>query len=203
MALLSDVREQIKSELIITGSIYDAQIETAICSALRQLRTRKFWFLEKLANLTLTISTNSLTLPTDFGCAGIFELINSGVRLSDKRGFDFISLEALRSLYWVNDPINTAQPVACAISNGTLYFSDIADKQYTIPAIYYQKDATLPTSGQTSIWFDDGYDVVCSLGKYIFKRDSQQYTATEEDGSMVELYLEALGRQHERYEGGR
>lgn len=201
--LLSDVRTQIKSDLIITGSDYDSQIDNAIRSALRQLRTRKFWFLEKSANLALSSGFSSLTLPTDFGAAGMFDIIVGGTRFTHGTGFDFLSYEDLRKTYWTTDPLTTSQPIACAVSNGSLYFDCIADAAYTVPTIYYQKDATLPQAGDTSIWFDDGYDVVESLASMIFKRASQQYTLSEEDGSIAALYMQALQRQHERYEGSR
>ena len=203
MAVVSDVRDQIKSDLIIVGTDYDTQIDNAIRSALRQLRTRKFWFLEKSANLTLSQSESSLTLPTDFGSPGVFDLISGGTRLSHRRGFDFISYEDLRSMYWNTSPLDTQTPVACAVSGTSLHFSHIADQEYTVPAVYYRKDAAAPGAGDTSVWFDDGYDVVRSMAQYIFKRDSQHYKPSEEDGSMVSNYMEALKRQHEQYEGSR
>lgn len=204
MADLSDVRGQIKSDLVIIGTDYDAQIDNAIRSALRQLRARKFWFLETITDLTLSATASTLTLPTNFGCSGTFDLITSNIRLSHERGFDFLSLGDLRSLYYTTSPLQTGQPLACAESNGTLYVSHISDVSYTIPAVYYAKDATLPSGdSDESVWFDDGYDVVRSMANYIFKRDSQHYTASEEDGSMVRNYTEALGRQHERREGSR
>lgn len=200
---VENMREQIKSDLVIVGTIYDAQIDTAIRSALRQLRIRKFWFLETIANLTLASGSSSLALPDNFAAPEIFDLISGGSRFTDGDSFDFLSFEDLRAKYWTDNPIPTGTPVACAISNRTLYFSHIANQEYTIPSVYYAKDATEPQASDTSIWFDDGYDVVRSMAQYIFKRDSQGYTASEEDGSMVTNYMSALGRQHERFIGGR
>ena len=204
MTSLSDIRSQIKSDLVIVGTDYDTQIDNAIRSALRALRKRKFWFLEVTDDLTLAASASTLTLPDNFGTAGTFDIINGSERLVNKRGFDFLDYNKLRNLFYRVYPLPTAQPEACAVSNGTLYFSTIADKAYTVPAVYYQQDATLPTSdANTSVWFDDGYDAVRSLANMIFKRDSQHYTRTEEDGDMYNRYMLMLNRQHERYEGSR
>lgn len=203
MAVVSDVLDQIKSDLVIVGSDYDTQIVNAIHSALRALRKRKYWFLETIADLTLPIGESSLTLPTNFSTAWSFDLINTGEVLVDRNGFDFIDLNEMRNNYYRVSPLPTVQPNACAISKNTLYFSSIADKEYTIPAIYYEQDATLPTTSETSVWFDDGYDVVRSLAYMIFKRDSQHYTASEEDGNMYQRFLTTLNRQHERFEGSR
>lgn len=200
---VATMREQIKSDLVIVGTIYDTQIDAAILSALRQLRIRKFWFLETLADLTLASGANSLTLPTNFAAPDTFDIISGGSRFTDGDSFDFLSLENLRAKYWTSNPVTTGTPVACAVSNRTLYFSHIANQEYTIPAIYSAKDVGTLAAGDTSIWFDDGYDVVRSMAQYIFKRDSQGYTAGEEDGSMVTNYMSALGRQHERFEGSR
>lgn len=204
MANVSDIRDQIKDDLVIVGSTdYDNQIDKAIQSALRALRKRKYWFLEKKDNLTLASGDSSLTLPTDFSCADTFQLISGGTRLRHNYGFDFLDHNDLEEVYYDVDPLPTGQPAACAVLNGTLYFSHIADQAYTIPAVYFQQDATLPTASQSSVWFDDGYDVVRSLAQLIFKRDSQHYTAAEEDGNMYDRYLNTLDRQHERYEGSR
>lgn len=199
---VATTREEIKSNLVIVGTIYDTQIDAAIRSALRQLRIRQFWFLETLADLSLSSGASTLTLPTNFASAGTFDIISGGSRYSDGDRFDFLSLEDLRAKYYTTDPISTGTPEACAISGTTLYFSHISDQAYTIPSIYYAKDVTT-AEGDTSIWEDDGYDVLRSMAQYIFKRDAQGYLPTEEDGSMVTNYISALGRQHERMEGGR
>lgn len=200
MATAGDIRDHIKSDLIITGTDYDAQILNAIQSALRQLRVRKFWFLVKSDNLTLTQSASSVSLPIDFGAPDTFDIIDaSGTRFVNGRGFDFISYDALRNKYWDTQTLTSQLPEACAILGTTLHFSHLADQAYTVPIVYYRKDATLPTADDTSVWFDDGYDVVRSMAQYIFKRESQHYTANEEDGSMVTNYLSALERNHERY----
>ena len=203
MAILSDIRERIKSDMSIVGTVYDAQIDDAIRSRLRELRGRKFWFLEKAGTLTLLEGQSSVALPTDFATADQFELIVGGMRLSDGHGFDLCDYASLKRDYWKTDPIPTGQPVAHAVFDSRLYASHIADQDYSIPVTYYKKDAAEPGANDTSVWFDDGYDVVRSGAQYIFKRDSQQYTVTEADGDMADMHMRELGRRHERYEAGR
>lgn len=202
MATLSDMRNHIKSDLVIFGTDFDTQIDNAIRSTLRDLRQRKFWFLEESDTLTLASGDNSVALPSDFGTEDSFELISSGLRLTNGRGFDFLSFNDLRRKYWTTSPVDTGQPVACAVS-GLLYTSHIADASYSIDVFYFKKDATLPEgNNDTSVWFDDGYDVVRSQAQFIFKRDSKHFAVTEEDGSMARMHLQNLGRRHEQYKAG-
>lgn len=203
MAVLSDIRNQIKSDLVIVGDIYDSQIDTAIRAALRELRSQKFWFLEKISNLSLLATVTSLNLPSDFGCAGSFDLLTSSSRYTDRNGFKFLNFNELRERCWRDNPVQSGQPIACAVSGTRLYVSHTTDIAYTVAALYYQKDATLPTASQTSVWFDDGYDVVRTKAQFIFKRDAQAYSASDEDGSMMERAMAVLERQHERLQGSR
>ena len=203
MATLQDVRERIKSDMAITGSIYDVQIDDAIRSALRELRGRKFWFLEAVGTTTIPSGSAGGALPSDFGNPGSFSLITGGLWLGDGNGFDFLSLEKLKQDYWNTFPIPTGQPEACSIVNRTLYSSHTADQDYTVSLFYFRQDAAPPTAAETSVWFDDGYDVVRSKAQYIFKRDSQQYTVSEADGDMADMHMKTLERRHERYEAGR
>lgn len=202
MTTAGDIRDRIKLDLVINGSAYDAQILAAIQSALRQLRGKRYWFLETVATLTLVPTANSLTLPDTWGAPQSFSLLYGGQNLSDGQGFDFLTYDRLRYTYWTTNPLPTTVPRACAIVNQTLYFSCLSNSTYSINATYYAQDATLPDAGDTSIWFDEGYDVVRSLAQFIFKRNAQGFTATDEDGEMAALQLQSLGTTHEnRYEG--
>lgn len=198
MVTVADLRTRIKSDIVINGTVYDAQIDDAIRSALRTLRGKRYWFLEKVGQVTLASGATSVAMPTDFGAHGEFEIIASGNRKSNRRGFDFKSFSELKKIYWQNDPVPTGEPVACALVDETLYVSHTADKAYTIPITYFRKDASLPAASQISVWFDDGYDVVRSLAAFIFKRECKEYPPSEEDGGMAQFYLEALNREHER-----
>lgn len=203
MAILSDIRERIKSDMVIVGTVYDAQIDDAIRSALRELRNRKFWFLEKAGTITLLETNTSVALPSDFAAGDTFDLLTSNYRYTDGHGFDLVSYADLKRDYWREATIPTGTPEACAIFANTLYVSHTADQDYSITVTYFKKDTTEPSASETSVWFDDGYDVVRSKAQYIFKRDSHQYTVTEADGDMVLMHMKALERRHEQYEAGR
>lgn len=204
MAVASDVRDHIKADLVINGTDYDTQILNAIHSALRQLRGRRYWFLQASTTLTTTVASEQVTLPTDFSAPRSFELIYSGQRMRDGSGLDFLGYDRLKRDYWTTHPLITGVPEACAIYGTTLYLSCLAGAEYSIPMTYYKKDAALPSATGTSVWFDDGYDAVRSLAQYIFKRDAQSFTATEEDGALVQDTLQRLGETHVSFiDGGR
>jgi len=202
MVTLADVRERIKSDMIISGSSWDAQIDDAIRSSLRQLRQSKYWFLEATLEITLEQGELATALPSDFSVADTFDLLSGTSRLTHLRGFDLMPYEDMKATYWTSHPVSTGTPVACAIFNKTLYFTHTADKEYKIRTAYFRQDATLPSANDTSVWFDDGYDVVRASAQYIFKRESQQFSATDEDGTLLQAYLANLGRQHEKYIAG-
>ncbi len=205
MALASDIVSRIKSDLVINGTDYDTQILDAIQSALRQLRGKRYWFLEVYDTLTATVGSSSVALPADFSTIKSVDLISSGTRYTNDYGFDLLTFDRFRQDYWTTDPIPTGLPAACAyfVGDNTLRLSHLAAVAYSLPIVYYKQDVTLPTASQTSVWFDDGYDVVRSLAQFIFKRDSQGFTATEEDGEMASIALTNLDRSHEAKMAGR
>jgi hypothetical protein len=207
MATLSDVRTSIKSTLVVNGTDYDTQIDDAIRSALRQQRGKKYWFLKKIGTFTLSSGNSSAIITstlTDFSAPDTFSISDGSTWYQDGRGFDFISYEKLERDWLVSATLPSGRPLACAVFDGTLYTSHLANQNYTIRASYYQQDATLPATGAaTSIWFDEGYDLIKALAMYIFKRDDQQYSLTEEDGSRVRDCIAALNQTSLNYEMGR
>lgn len=204
MATAGDLRDHIKADLVINGTDYDAQILNAIHSALRQLRGRRFWFLQASDTLTTTANQEYVALPDDFAAPRSFDLIYGGSRLSDAAGFDFLEYDRLKREHWTTSPLMTGIPQACAIYGGSLWLSCYAASAYSIPMTYYKKDTTLPAAASTSVWFDDGYDVVRTLAQAIFKRDAQGFAPSEEDGSLYQSALARLGETHTSYmDGGR
>lgn len=204
MAVLSDIRSDIKSDLFITNTTYDTQIDRAIRSAIRIYRKKRFWFLKTISSdITLPSSSYSVALPDDFSAPAEFELLVSGTWKRDGDSFDYFEFDRLKREYWKQSPLESGTPQACAIQNGILYASCTADQDYTIRATYYRQDASLPTADQTSIWFDDGYDAIRSRAAQIFKRESKNYKATDEDGSIADGYLAVLEQQTQAYTGGR
>ena len=198
-----DIRTRIKSDLIINSTDYDTQIIAAIQSALRQLRGKRYWFLKEIGTLTLLSGASSVALPDDYSAPYEFELINNGTRCGDGFGFDYLTFDRLKREYWLTSPLQTTQPVACATFGSLLYVSCLANDNYSIPITYYKQDVTLPDAGDTSVWFDDGYDVVRTLAQFIFKRDSLAFTVGEEDGNMYARALDNLDITHVAKEAAR
>jgi hypothetical protein len=197
MTTASDIVTRIKADLEINGTDYDTQILDAIQSALRQLRGKRYWFLRDYTTITTTSSSETVALPSDFSALESVDLIANGSRLTSWTGFQLLDFPSLRQIFWTTDPLYTGTPQACAVLNNTLYLSCLASAIYSLPIVYYKQDITLPTASDSSIWFDDGYDVVRSLAQFIFKRDSQGFTATEEDGDMVAIATRNLDLTHE------
>lgn len=204
MATLSDIVDDIKNDLVITGSDYDSRIKGAVRSSLRQLRKKRYWFLKTSDTITLISGDSSVSLPSNFGVDFSFSFVSGGKRYKDGDGLDFLTYDRLQSEYHTISPLNTGTPRACAVWGTTLYFSDIADTNYTIDCLFYAQDATLPTvDSDTSIWFDDGYDLVKAMAQFIFKSSTPEFEATASDESLVKLYSGELDRQNENYFGGR
>lgn len=204
MATLSDLRTQIKLDTRVNGTEKDTQIDNAIRSALRQLRGKKYWFLRAIGDLTLS-SGNSVSITatlTDFAAPDTFKISDGNTWRFDGRGFDFLTYENLERQYLQSVTLSTNIPSACAVLNGTLYTSHNVDGSYTIHCSYYKQDATLPTAdAATSVWFDEGYDVVRALAMSIFKREVQGMSGAEDD-SLLAYYLNQLSQTGMSYEQG-
>lgn len=201
MATTSDIIDDIKADLQINDSAYDALILRAIQSALRELRGGRYWFLESFGTLTASASTSTIDIASaysDFGVMKSIDLIAGGQRYYDRQGFNLLPFDELRSRYWLTETLPTERPEACAVFDATktLYLSCNAASAYSLPFVYYKQDATLPAAGESSVWFDDGYDVVRTMAQYIFKRDAQGMTVNEADADMVMMAKRALSDAH-------
>lgn len=207
MTTVADIRDRIKSDLTLTDTEeYDTLLVNAVQSALRQLRKRRYWFLEAFATLTSTADSLEIDIKAqlpDYSALKSVDMIYQSARYYDRMGFDLVTFDTLRADYWTQSTILTQKPRACAEFNNTLYFSDKCPTALSFPIVYYKQDATLPAASQTSIWFDDGQDMVRALAMYIFKRDTQGYTVNEADGDMVQLAKDSLDRAHEAQFVGR
>lgn len=210
MTTLSTLRNEIKADLVITGTDYDAQIDSKIRSALRLLRGHRLWFLKTTTTSVLTgsgVTSTSLSATlTDFAVIGTVELSSGGLWRGDGTGLDHVSYERLKQDYWNDDPIPTGTPEACALVGSTLYYSHTTAASYTLRLTYYRKDATLPSGDEgTSIWFDEGYDAVRSLALLLVKREVQQMSREEtvNDEAMATAALNSLYEEHNNRESGR
>jgi len=193
---LSEAVDRIKADLVISGTVYDSQIKEALRSALRSLRGKRYWFLRGTYSLTLTEGDSYETLPTDFSVPDKASYVAQGMRYSDKSGFNTVPYQKL--VYDHYSVIQTGQPVSCAYNGDKIYFSHVADTNYTIDLEYFTQDSTLPTAdADATVWGDEGYDVWVQLGKIIFKRASAEFNPSQADDNMLAFYTSQLDTQHE------
>ena len=200
MTLCSDIRDYIKSDLaLVDTEEYDSQIVRAIQSALRQLRGKRYWFLKAYTTLTSTAGSPTIDILAqvpDFSAIGSIDCLYQSQRTTQGNHFKLVLFDTLRDDYW-RDTLQTERPLACAEDNGTLYLSHNAPSGATFPMVYYKQDATLPAASGTSIWFDDGQDVVREMAMYIFLRNSQGALPQEANADLVTAAIKALDRAHE------
>jgi len=199
MATVTDIVNDIKADLTLNGSDYDARLVRAVQTRLRELRGKRYWFLRAYGTLTATAGSETIDVTAtydDFSAIDSLDLIASGARFTNYNGFELLSFDELRARWWVESTIETGQPQAWAIVGNTIYLSHKAASAYSLPISYYKQDATIPAAGGTSIWFDDGYDVIRAGAQYIFKRDTQGMTLEEADRDMMLMAEAALGETH-------
>lgn len=195
---LATLRTHLKADLVISGTDYDTQIDNAIRSAQRQLRGKRYWFLKQIGTVSVGSGSNEGTLPTNFSALCNFDYVYNGRIYQDKDGFDLLDYHNLRLKYFTQSPLPTsAMPEACAILGNKVYMSHLAADDMTINIEYYKKDVDLMTSdADTSVWEDEGYDVLRSLAMVIFKTSSPEWTLTQNDTEAAAMFMAALDEQH-------
>jgi hypothetical protein len=203
MVTLLTMREQIKTELLVNGTALDSSVDNAIRSALRIMRGKRFFFLESTTTIALLSGNSSVALPSDFAAAGTFSIVNGSAVMMDGAGYDYLTYDELQRKWLYVATLPNGLPQACAVLNGTLYNSHTANQDYAIRLNYFKKDATLPTSDtDTSIWFDDGYDVIRSHARKIFKQETEGYTPDGNDDALIAMYYGNLCQQGAMYNEG-
>lgn len=199
MPTFTDLVNDIKADLTLNGSDYDASIVRKGQNALRRLRGRRYWFLRAYGTLTATASSEVINIKaqlSDFSTIESLDLIANSSRFYERMGFNRLAFDELRAQHWTGSTIETGTPVAWAYSNGNIYLSHKCAAAYSLPITYYKQDATLPGAGGTTIWGDDGYEVLRAMTTNLFKRDTLGMMVTESDREILREELEALGATH-------
>lgn len=203
MANLLDIRTRMKADLAIQGTVYDTQIDDAIRSAIRMHEQQPMWFLEAETTKTLSIGTDEITLPTDFASPIFFRLLSNNVYYSDGCGFDMVDTYS-ELLQKYQKTVITARPSVHCIYGNKLKMDTLADADYTISILYYQKDSTLPSDdADTSVWLEEGQDVIRTFAMAIFKDESKQFEGAANDWVRAEKYLSDLRARNTYYQMGR
>jgi hypothetical protein len=133
------------------------EIANILIERQRQLergRTLPLFLLVEDASLTLSASTNSISLPSNF-----LRRASSRIRytVSGQNRPEFISwkdYEDSLNAYEVN---YSAGPQVAVLRNSTILFAPTADKEYTLTWDYYKKADVLSTGSSTNEWLDDDY----------------------------------------------
>jgi hypothetical protein len=202
MATIEEACTAIKSRLVLIGTAKDADIYSSIRSAIKLLQRKRYWFLRKTSDVTLSVGADSVSVPTDFAMMESADLVYSGRRYSDKQGFILLEYTKLKDKYFSTGSAANGQPSACALVNTTLWLSHLAEVAGTLKFTYYCKDIALPTAASdTSVWLgDDGYDAVVSLAQYIYEKEYLQ--RPDADPSSALGYQTRLDENHTFYERG-
>lgn len=202
MATLSTIRNRIKSDLELTGTIRDSQIDDAIRSAIRWYNGSPLWFLQKKDAVTLATGNDSVALPSDFGSLKprSARLPYSGIYYSQGYGFNQETWAELNGRYRSN--LTSARPTKYAVMGTSIYVDCLSDSDYAIEITYYKKDATEPTGDNgTSFWFEEGQDVIRSRAMAFFKDEAQDYEAKADDWARADAYYSKLLEQSNLYTG--
>lgn len=194
MRTMLDVINAVKRKLILNDDTYDEDIRDCIQQVIRARNQDRYWFLERLGTLTLPLDSGSVSFPDDYGDIEKISIIQNNT-IHD---MGIIPFTQLQSRYYNKSPIEKGLPHAIAKSNRTIYFSHIANQEYTLSVTYFVKDATTPEAdSDTSVWFgDDGFDLVRAQATYLMR-----LTVMEEDANTneVDITTSVLREKHRKF----
>jgi hypothetical protein len=161
MSTLATVRDEVKANLTIVGTSQNTAIDGYIRASLRTLRQKRYWFLRRRDTLTLAQAGYSVSLPANFSVIDFASLVHNGKRYTQKNGFDLLDYKGLMESIF-DSTRKTRRPYSLAIAfDDTLETDSLSDIAASIELVYFCQDETLPTlDDDTSVWFDDGFDVV-------------------------------------------
>lgn len=201
MTTLADMVTDISLRLVLNGSGKDTEITNCIYQAIRMNQRKRYWFLRKIDSVTLTVGAGTVSVPTDFSVIESVDLIYLTQRYTNKTGFRLLDFDEFKRLYMISTTMPSGTPTACALLNRTLYVNYLPTVEMTLDFTYFQKDAALPSSAQTSVWFDDGYDLIRSTAQYLMESSVLQ----NPDASPSEMngMQAVLDEQHTFYERAR
>jgi len=150
MSTYEDLRSRI--EVDINRTDITAQVQQQIKLAIKHYGTFPFWFNEARTTLTASSSASFLTVPSDY--LDLVELyINVGnypVRMEQKPLNEIVEYR----------PPSESQPGAFAYFGDRFELDYKVDQEYTFPLWYIQELATLSASSDTSLWTNQGEDLI-------------------------------------------
>jgi len=200
MSTLAAVRNEVKANLGIVGTSQDSAIDGYIRTVLRQQRQKRYWFLRRRTTLTLSQGGYSVSLPSGFSVPDFADLIYNNARYKQNTGFALVDYDNLTTII-SNGTRNTRRPSAWAIAfDNTIETDSITDSAATIEFVYFCQDATLPSAdGNTSVWFDDGYDFVRAATQTLYATFNEGDRETP--ASEMQAFLQRLDDKNTFYMG--
>lgn len=203
MATLGDVADDISRRLVLDGSGKTAELYDCIRQAIRMNQRKRYWFLRTTGNVTIAAGAGSISVPADFSMIESVDLLADGYRYTHKSGqFRLMDWNDFKDTYLTSTTLPTGTPSACSLVNTTLYINYAPSTDLTAAFTYFKKDISLPTAaGQTSVWFDDGYDLIRSTAQFIMETSVMQ----NPDATNTEMLamMKVLDDQHTFYERAR
>ncbi len=186
------MKTRIQTETNRPSAVNLTYIGDAIVTAIKFYEAKHIWFTEKKDTLSLTSGASTVDLPSDFKSITNLRLLN-GVTFNGKgTGFDPKSIQYLEE-NWITSTLTT-QPTEWALFNGKIYVNSISDATYTLYITYNYGDSTYPSaSGDTSVWFGEGADVVRYEATAIFYEEYlHDYDLAAKARAAAGRYFQAL-----------
>lgn len=155
-----------------TGTTYETDIKNALVSAIRFFEHRPVWFTEKVgSDLTLNSASDNVSLPADFARMKCLRIVVSSQFRGKDTGFEPVhDISELREKTGATQ--RTQTPMFWSLLNAKIYTDTLADQSYTLKIDYNMKDTSYPSAtSDTSIWFDEGQDVIRWMAMSIFYGD--------------------------------
>lgn len=199
--LLSEVN---KSSTASQGGVtFDTHAENQIIAAIRSYEGRHFTFLEGSDTPTLSSGAYQEALPSNFKTPLEIRLKDANNRWKGEN--DGFKQETLREVLDKRYDTTQREPACYTIFDGNLQFDSYADQDYELELYYLKGDATLPNNDTlSSVYFDDGREMILSRAKDYFYRDVLHDTDMADSHARRALEWERIleGKQNRR-KGGR
>lgn len=193
---LLQLRTRIRTEINKPSTSYEEFIDDAIRSAILFYGSSRFWFLEDSDVLTLATSGTFIDLPDDFNLPVQLRISVNSRWIGHQTGFKHVTHDELKES--ATDAAATGSPCAWALFGNRVYVDRISDQTYTLDLSYIRKDVTLPEAdSDTSIWFDEGRDVIRLKAMEYFYRDRlHAFEIAERYEARAKTASDALTSQH-------
>lgn len=195
-ATLLQMKTRIATDVNIDITAESTALSNAIVAAIKFYEKKgRFWFLEENTTaLTLSDTTNTVTLPTNFGkLISVRANVNS-VWVTDGKGLDGISYAELKQID--RDANLTGAPNKYALfGKTTLRFYPTADDDYSLDIDYIKQDVNYPSAdSDTSVWLgDESEDLIYHAASARFWGDRLRNTEKRiEHEQLAQLEWKAL-----------